>query len=309
MKFAFQIDPINTLNFSTDTSWQLMIEASKHGQVFYYTPSNLFWLNGELLANIQEVNIKNNQYQLSTPSKNNLLEMDIIFIRQDPPYDMNYLTSTYLLEKISDQVLVVNDPKAIRDFPEKLSVLDYPDLLPPTLITSNFLEAKAFAKTYKEIIIKPLYSFAGQDIFLIKENDSKFLEIFNKLLTTYNTPVIVQKFINKVTQGDKRIILVDGNPIGAYNRIPQDGDILANAARGGKVFPAELSSRDLEICERIKPKLIDNNLLLVGIDVIDGYLTEINITSPTGVPVLQKFYDLSITQTIFNKILSKIIKK
>lgn len=310
MKIVFQIDPIETLNFNSDTSWQLMKEASKIAQVYYFTPDNLFWLNGKVLAKAHEIKIENDQYILDDLRNIQLEEVDIIFIRQDPPYDMNYLTSTYLLEKISDKVLIINNPKAIRDFPEKLSVLNFQDLTPPTLITSNILEAKNFANNYKKIILKPLYSYAGQDVYYFEANDPNFTNIFNNLQAKHKTALIVQNFIDKVTLGDKRIILVNGEPIGAYNRIPKEGDIRANAACGGKTTATILTNREIEICSRIKPLLVNNELFLAGIDIIDGYLTEINITSPTGVPVINKLYNRNLAAEILSKIMTiKKIKK
>ena len=302
MKFAFQMDPIETLNFSSDSSWQLMLEAARRGEVYYFTPKNLFWLNGEILADIQKVEIKDNNYSLGEVKRINLVEMDVIFIRQDPPYDMAYLTTTYLLEKISDQTLIINSPKAIRDFPEKISVLDYLDFIPPTLITYSETRAKEFAKNHDKVILKPLYSFAGSDVFCVTVNDKDFSKIMGKLIKAYQTPVIVQKFIEGITEGDKRIILVNGDPVGCYLRLPKSGDIIANTACGGKAVPSELTAQDIKICTAIKSKLVENGLFLAGIDVIAGYLTEINITSPTGITILQKFYDSKITEEIFNRI-------
>ena len=305
MKMAFQMDPMDSLNFKSDTTWQLMLEAAKKSLIYHYTPKNLFWLNGGLFALLQEVIIVNDSYQLKEAEIVNLTDMDIIFIRQDPPYDMAYLTTTYLLEKISDKVLILNNPRAIRDFPEKISILDYPDFIPPSLITYNEKEAKEFASNYEKVILKPLYSFAGNDVFLLKLNDANFSKTMSDLIRVYNAPVIVQKFLEEVAQGDKRIILVDGEPVGGFLRIPKSGEIRSNLACGGTAIKADLTAREIEICKALKPKLLENNLFLVGIDVIGGYLTEINITSPTGIVAIQEFFNPDIAKDIIERAILK----
>lgn len=305
MKIAFQMDPMDGLNFASDSTWRIMIEAAKNGAIYHFTPKDLFFLDGNVFAKIQEVQIINDVYHLSSPQVKNLEEMNIIFIRQDPPYDMAYLTTTYLLERISNKTLILNDPRAIRDFPEKLSILDYIDLIPPSLITYSLEEAQNFAKNFEKIVIKPLYSFAGNDVFCVKEDDENLGKIINDLIQKYKAPVIVQKFLDEVTQGDKRIILVDGEPVGGILRIPKAGDIRSNLACGGTAYKTELTEREKQICKAIKPKLIKNNLFLVGIDVIGGYLTEINVTSPTGIVALEKFYDCNISKEIIDKAMQK----
>lgn len=305
MKIAFQMDPMDGLNFTSDSTWQLMLEAAKIGSIYHFTPEDLFWTDGNVLAKIKQVKIIKGDYHLSEAKVINLTEMNIIFIRQDPPYDMAYLTTTYLLERIADKTLIVNDPRAIRDFPEKLSILDYVDLIPPSIITYSEEEAKIFAKNYEKIVIKPLYSFAGNDVFCVKEDDNNFSKIIRDLIQKYKAPVIVQKFLDEISQGDKRIILVDGEPVGGILRVPKAGDIRSNLACGGKSYKTELTAREIEICKAIKPKLVENNLFLVGIDVIGGYLTEINITSPTGIVVLQEFYDPSLSRVIIEKTAQK----
>ena len=308
MKIAFQMDPMDGLNFNSDTSWQLMLEGAKRGNLYHYTPRDLFWRHGELLAKAQKVKINNKIYQLEEAQIINLVAMDVLFIRQDPPYDMGYLTTTYLLEKISNQVLMINNPRAIRDFPEKISVLDYLDFIPATIITYSEIEAKAFAKDHSKVILKPLYSFAGNDVFCLSNDDINFSNIMHNLIQIYQAPVIIQQFLPEVKHGDKRIILVDGDPVGAYLRRPKEGDVRANLACGGSAFKAELTQKEYDICQAIKPKLIENGLFLVGIDVIDGYLTEINVTSPTGIVPIQEFHNIKIVEEIWNKIESKINK-
>lgn len=302
MKFVFQIDPINTLNPDSDTSLQLIKEACRRGEAYFFTPDNLFWCDGRVQAIAQKINFMQEDYSLSDKQIVNLAEMDVIFVRQNPPYDMNYLTSTYLLDKISTQVLIINNPKAIRDFPEKLAVLDYLEFIPPTLISSCVEKAKEFAKNHEKVILKPLYSFAGNDIFCVDAQDINFSNIFHNLLHIYKAPVIVQKFIEGIIHGDKRILLVDGDPIGGFVRMPKENDIRANLVFGGEALACELTARDLEICAALKPRLKKSGLFLVGIDIIDGYLTEINVTSPTGIMLIQKFYDQKIVEKIFDKI-------
>ncbi|MCT4635512.1 MAG: glutathione synthase [Rickettsiales bacterium] len=305
MKIAFQMDPMDRLNFASDSTWRIMLEAAKVGSIYHFTPENLFFLDGNVFARIQEVKIIKGDYHLNAPQVINLEEMNIIFIRQDPPYDMAYLTTTYLLERIADKTLIVNDPRAIRDFPEKLSILDYIDLIPPSLITYNQEEAKKFAKNYEKTVIKPLYSFAGNDVFCVQEGDHNLGKIINDLIQKYKAPVIVQKFLDEISQGDKRIILVDGEPVGGILRVPKSGDIRSNLACGGTSYKTKLTEREKQICEAIKPKLVENNLFLVGIDVIGGYLSEINVTSPTGIVALEKFYDCNISKEIIDKVIQK----
>ncbi len=302
MKIAFQMDPMNELNFTSDTSWQLMMEAVLRGEVYHFTPRNLSWNKGELFADVQRVTIKGSSYDLSEFKKMNLAEMDVIFIRQDPPYDMGYLTTTYLLEKISDQVLMINNPKAIRDFPEKIAVLDYLNFIPPSLITYSEDKAREFAKDYNKVILKPLYSFAGNDVFCVSANDINFSNIVSNLIEIYKAPIIVQEFLEGVKNGDKRIILVNGDPVGSYLRIPKADDIRANLACGGTAVPSELTEREIKICQAIKPRLVESGLFLVGIDVIDGYITEINVTSPTGIVAVKEFYNANVIKEIWNKI-------
>lgn len=299
MKFAFQMDPLEKLNIASDSTWPLMQEAANRGIVYYYTPKDLFWQNNTLFANAQKFN---DHKELKTVD---LTEMDIIFIRQDPPYDMAYLTTTYLLEKIADKVLFVNSPAAIRNFPEKISCLDYPDLIPPTLITYNIKEAYSFINHYNQAIIKPLYSFAGNDVSLVSQGTDA-QAIIDKMIEIYKAPVILQKFIPQVTKGDKRIILIDGEPIGCFLKKPTKGEIRANLARGGTAIISDLNARDLEICNKLKPMLKQNGLIFTGIDVIDRYLIEINITSPTGLITLQNNILPNIAQIILDKIEEKL---
>ncbi len=307
MKIAFQMDPMESIKFESDSTWQMMMEGGRRGKLYHYTPNDLCWQNGKVMANVREIYIESNiSYKFDDYKLTDLAEMDIIFIRQDPPYDMGYLTTTYLLEKISHKVLMINNPTAIRNFPEKLSILDYPDLIPATFITSNKSDARIFASNYNKVVIKPLYSYAGSDVFCVPKGDLNFNNIIDNLIQIHKSPVIIQEFIPLISQGDKRIILVDGDPIGAFMRVPKQGDIRANLACGGKAERCEISEKDIEICKSIKPKLIENGLFFVGIDVIAGYLTEINITSPTGLVQIQKYSNPNIVSDIWDRINRKI---
>lgn len=305
IKFAFQIDPIENLNLETDTTWQFMIEAQKRGTVYFYTPRDLFWKGGKVLANVHEIHIRNKEHTIKSSKTINLQEVDVIFIRQNPPYDMNYLTTTYLLDQIGDEVLIINSPRAIRNFPEKISPLKYSEFIPPTIISNRLDEIKNFAGSFNKIILKPLYSFAGNDIFCISHNDINFDNIFTLLYSKYNTALIAQKFIDKVTEGDKRVILANGEILGAYNRLPKKNSIVANAAQGGTTAKTILSDRELQICSHLNRDLIQNKIYFAGIDIIDGFLTEINITSPTGVVTLQNHTQQNIVSVAFDKFLEK----
>lgn len=310
MKFAFQINPIETLKLETDTTWQFMIEAQKRGTVYFYTPQDLFWKTGKILANVHEIKIHDKDFVIKSSKTINLQEVDVIFIRQNPPYDMNYLTTTYLLEQIEDEVLIINSPKAIRDFPEKISPLRYSEFIPPTIISNRLEEIKNFAEGFNRIILKPLYSFAGNDIFCISHNDINFDNIFTLLYSKYNTTLVAQKFIDKVSEGDKRVILANGEILGAYNRLPRKNSIVANAAQGGTIAKTTLTERELQLCSHLNKDLIKNGIYFAGIDIIDGFLTEINITSPTGVVTLQNYTKQNIVSIVFDKFLknTKIFK-
>lgn len=306
MKYAFQIDPLSSLNLKIDSSWLLIKEAFARGLVFYFTPSDVFWKNGELYSYAYRVRaVNDNSYELEDLALISLTEMDVIFIRQDPPYDMNYLTYTYLLEKISSQVLILNDPRAIRNFPEKLSVLNYPDLIPSTLITSSILEVEKFLVEHHKIVIKPLYSFAGNGVFYLEQDDYNLSVIIDSLLKLYRSPIIAQQYI-PISSGDKRIIIVDGEVAGIYARLPKSGDIRANVAQGGIAMPCNLSEQDHKICEALVPMLRENNLFLVGVDVIEGCLMEINVTSPTGLVAIKDYTGIDPSKLIFNKISDKL---
>jgi glutathione synthase len=261
----------------------------------------------KICAQISKIKLNNssNFCEILEKKHQNLTDFDVILVRQDPPFDMNYLTTTYFLEKIKDLVLIVNDPSNIRNCPEKLFVTNFPNLTPPTIISSNLEIIKEFHKEHKKIILKPLYSFGADGVILIDETSQNLNSNFEMMQKLYKTPLIAQKFLEEIGNGDKRIFLLDGEPIGAVARVAQKGEIRSNLHIGGSAQKAQLTNRDLEICREISPHLKKLNLLLVGIDVIGDYLTEINVTSPTCIPEINELNN----QKLQTKILESIEKK
>ena len=279
MKIAILMDDLKQINNLYDSTLALIDGFKKRGcQIFYFTADDLSLTSNDLvIAKVQNVEDLDQEISL------NLTEVDLILIRNDPPFDMKYITCTYILEKIKDQVLILNDPSEIRNCPEKLLVMDFAKLMPKTLITSDFKRAEEFYKNNGDTILKPLYAFGGDDVFLVKKDAKNFKSTFDLLISKQQMPIIIQQFIKKVDKGDKRILLLNGNPVGCVNRIPKKGDIKSNLCAGGKMAKTSLTKQDQEICDIIGPILRNKKLALVGIDVIDGYLSEINVTSPTGI--------------------------
>jgi glutathione synthase len=261
----------------------------------------------KICAQISKIKLNNSSSfcEILEKKYQNLTDFDVILVRQDPPFDMNYLTTTYFLEKIKDLVLIVNDPSNIRNCPEKLFVTNFPNLTPPTIISSNLEIIKEFHKEHKKIILKPLYSFGADGVILIDESSQNLASNFEMMQKLYKTPLIAQKFLAEISDGDKRIFLLDGEPIGAVSRVAQKGEIRSNLHIGGSAQRAQLTNRDLEICREISPHLKKLNLLLVGIDVIGDFLTEINVTSPTCIPEINELNN----QKLQTKILEAIEKK
>ena len=292
MKIAFQANSIEQICTKTDSTWRLIEESLLKGyEVFHFKPRDVFWQN-ELFC--YATSIHSNCLTLVK-----LDQMDVIFIRQNPPFDIAFFTSLQLLEKIADKVLILNNPKAIHLFPEKISVLDFPELIPPTLITYNEQQARDFAKNYPKIILKPLYSYASKDVFHLSEQDEEFSYVVEYLLEVYRAPFIVQKAICKPDEPDKRIILIDGEPIAALMMYECKDN-------GYKAQAGIISDNDKKICNYLSPMLKANNLFFVGIDIINDYLIEINITSPTGIVEIEKFFQINIAETILDKIENKL---
>ena len=310
MKIVAQMDDIFSINIKTDTTLLMLQEAQSRGyEIFYYTPQSMFFdvKKQKIFAQISKIKLNNSSSfcEILEKKYQNLTDFDVILVRQDPPFDMNYLTTTYFLEKIKDLVLIVNDPSNIRNCPEKLFVTNFPNLTPPTIISSNLEIIKEFYKEHKKIILKPLYSFGADGVILIDESSQNLASNFEMMQKLYKTPLIAQKFLEEISDGDKRIFLLDGEPIGAVARVAQKGEIRSNLHIGGSAQKAQLTNRDLEICREISPHLKKLNLLLVGIDVIGDYLTEINVTSPTCIPEINELNN----QKLQTKILEAIERK
>lgn len=310
LRIACQMDPVDRIDIRGDSTFAILLEAQKRGHdIFYYTPPNLALHGDKLLARGHSLRVNDkygDHYALSDARIENLAERHCVLLRQDPPFDMAYITTTHLLERIHPKTLVVNDPMHVRNAPEKLFVLDFLDLMPPTLVTRQLDDVVSFRAEYKDIIIKPLYGNGGAAVFRIKPDDSNLSSLVEMFQTVFREPFMVQEYRPEVTLGDKRIILVDGEVAGAINRVPQEGETRSNLHVGGTAAKISLTSRDLEICERLKPELKRRGLLFTGIDVIGPYLTEINVTSPTGIRQVKAFGGNDIASMIWDAIESKI---
>jgi glutathione synthase len=305
-RVAVQMDPIQKINISGDSTFALLLEAQARGhQLFYYMPDQLVMMNGQVSANVSPLAVRDqmgDHFTLGDPVHTDLATMDVILLRQDPPFDMAYVTTTHLLEKIASKTLVVNDPRSVRNSPEKLLVTDFSDLMPPTLIARDKDAILQFRNTHGDVVMKPLYGNGGAAVFKVSASDPNFGSLYDLFSVTFREPWVIQKFLPRVSEGDKRIILVDGVAAGAVNRVPTGDDIRSNMVRGGSAETTQLSPREMEICERIGPTLRSLGLIFVGIDVIDGHLTEINVTSPTGLRAIKRLGGPDIAQTIWDAI-------
>ena len=310
LRVAVQMDPIDRIDIIGDSTFALLLEAQQRGHdIFYYTPADLSLHGDRLLARGQSLKVEDKHgahFELTAPRLENLADLDVVLLRQDPPFDMAYITTTYLLERIHPKTLVVNDPAHVRNAPEKLFVLDFLDLMPPTLITRALADVKAFRAEYKDIIVKPLYGNGGAAVFRIKPGDGNLSSMVELFQTVFREPFMVQEYRPEVKQGDKRIILIDGEIAGALNRVPQAGETRSNLHVGGTAVPVELNNRDREICARLKPELKRRGLIFTGIDVIGPYLTEINVTSPTGIRQVKAFGGNDIAAMIWDVIEEKV---
>ena len=309
MKIAFQMDPIGPININADSTFRLMEEAQARGhELFYYTPDRLAYQEGRITARGWPVTVQRVQgdhYRLGAEAEVDLAEFDVVWLRQDPPFDMFYITTTHLLDRIHPKTLVVNDPFWVRNSPEKLLVLNFPDLTPPTTIARDLATIRAFKERHGDVILKPLYGNGGAGVFRLTSDDRN-LSSLHELFTGFSRePLIVQKYLPDVTKGDKRVILVDGDPVGAINRVPAAGETRSNMHVGGRPEKIGLTERDLEICARIGPVLREKGQVFVGIDVIGTWLTEINVTSPTGIQELERFDGVNIAARIWERIEAK----
>jgi glutathione synthase len=307
---AIQMDPIDTIDITTDSTFILAIEAQARGyKLYHYLPQDLALTNGSIFANARplKVNLKiGNHFQLGAQERLDLADVDVVLMRQDPPFDLSYITATHLLEHIHPKTLVVNDPAQVRNAPEKLFITHFPDLMPPTLITSNKEQILEFRTEYQDIIIKPLFGNGGAGVFHIKQDDenlNSLLEMFDKL---YREPIIAQRYEPAVRDGDKRIILIDGEPVGALNRVPAMGESRSNLHVGGTAKKTTITKREGEICKLIGPTLKKRGLIFVGIDIIGDYLTEINVTSPTCLQEINFFDGTRLESDIWDAIILKL---
>lgn len=303
MKVAIQMDPIGPINIDADSTFRIAEEAQARGhELFYYTPDRLFYREGSVFARgwpLEVRRVKGDHYSLGEEAEVDLSTFDVVWLRQDPPFDMGYITTTHILDRIHPKTLVVNDPFWVRNYPEKLLVLDFPDLTPPTLIARDLDTIRAFKATHGDIILKPLYGNGGAGVFRLGPQDRNLASLHELFSGINREPLIAQKFLPAVSKGDKRIILVDGEPVGAINRVPAEGETRSNMHVGGRPEKIGLTDRDREICARIGPILREKGQVFVGIDVIGDWLTEINVTSPTGIQELERFDGTNIAEKIW----------
>ena len=310
MKIAFQMDPIGAIDINADSTFRIAEEAQARGhELFYYLPDHLAYQEGRITARGQDLRVQRVQgahADLGEMREVDLGEFDVVWLRQDPPFDMHYITLTHLLDRLRGQTLVVNDPFWVRNYPEKLLVLDFPDLTPPTTIARDLDTLKAFRDRHGDMILKPLYGNGGAGVFKLLSGDNNLTSLHELFIGFSREPLIAQKFLPDVSKGDKRVILVDGEPVGAINRVPAKGETRSNMHVGGRPEKVELSDRDREICARIGPLLREKGQVFVGIDVIGNWLTEINVTSPTGIQELERFDGINVAEKIWEAIEAKL---
>src|SRR6516162_5650450 len=309
---AVQMDPIERINIGGDSTFALLLEAQRRGHTLsYYTPDQLVMLDGKASATVRPLSVRDKAGEHSTLGDARfvaLTSFDVVLLRQDPPFDLAYITSTHLLERIHPKTLVVNDPASVRNAPEKLFVMDFPQLMPPTLISRDLGEINAFRDTHGAVVMKPLHGYGGAAVFRVMPQDMNFGSLYDMFSVTYKEPWVIQRFLPDVKHGDKRIILVNGEFAGVVNRVPAADDLRSNMVRGGAAQATELSDREREICNTIGPALRERGLLFVGIDVIGNYLTEINVTSPTGIRAIARLGGPDIAAKIWDVIEAKRAK-
>jgi glutathione synthase len=306
LNIAVQMDPIERINIRGDSTFAMLLEAERRGHALsYYTPDRLAMRTTEVFATVQPLNVRDaegSHFTLGEPQRVELSRFDVVLMRQDPPFDLAYITATHLLERIHPGTLVVNDPAQVRNAPEKMFVMEFPDLMPPTLLTRDLAEIKAFRREHGDIVMKPLYGKGGEAVFRVTAEDLNFGSLYDLFAATFREAWVVQKFLPAVRHGDKRIILVDGEFAGAVNRVPAADDLRSNFARGGAGKATELTDREREICARLAQPLRDRGLIFVGIDVIDGNLTEINVTSPTGIRAIKALGGPDVASILWDRI-------
>jgi len=309
LNVAVQMDPIARINIRGDSTFALLLEAQKRGySISYYTPDKLSLRGEELVAPMQKLTVRDeigDHFTLGEPKREPLTDFDVVLLRQEPPFDIAYITSTHLLERIHPKTLVVNDPASVRNAPEKMFVLNFPQLMPPTLISRDLDEINSFRDEHGAVVMKPLHGHGGAAVFRVMPQDMNFGSLFDMFSVTFREPWVIQRFLPEVKHGDKRIILVDGEFAGAVNRVPAPDDLRSNMVRGGAAQATELSVREREICATLGPALRERGLLFVGIDVIDGNLTEINVTCPTGIRAIARLGGPDVAGEIWDTIEKK----
>ena len=309
LNVAVQMDPIERIKIAGDSTFAVLLEAQARGhKLFYYTPDRLSMLDGKVVARVQSLQVRDKEgdyFTLCEIKRTEVLSLDVVLLRQDPPFDLAYITTTHLLERVHPKTLVINDPASVRNAPEKMFVTEFTDLMPPTLLSHDLEEIKAFRAAQGDIVMKPLYGKGGEAVFLLRKDDLNFGSFYDLFSTMFREQWVIQKFLPEVKHGDKRIILVDGEFAGAVNRVPAAGDLRSNMVRGGSPKATDLSKREQEICKRLGPALKQRGLLFVGIDVIDGWLTEINVTSPTGVRAIKNVGGPDVAAMIWDSIEAK----
>ena len=311
LRVAVQMDPIERINIAGDSTFALMLEAQARGhELFVYTPERLSQIGRDVFATGRPVAVRDvpgDHFTAGEEMRISLAdETDVVLLRQDPPFDMAYVTTTHMLERVHPATLVVNDPASVRNAPEKIFVLDFPDLMPPTLVSRDKAEISAFRAEHGDIVVKPLYGNGGAAVFRITADDLNYGSLIDFFSTSFREPWMVQKFLPKVSEGDKRILLVDGKFAGAVNRVPAPGDLRSNMVRGGAAQTTQITEREQEICERLGPELSRRGLIFVGIDVIDGWLTEINVTSPTGIRAIKRLGGPDVAVTTWDAIEARL---
>jgi glutathione synthase len=310
LNVAVQMDPISSIDISGDSTFAMMVEAQRRGhKLFHYHVKSLALQNGVLSAQGEYVDVREevgNHYTASPPEKIDLSSQHVVLMRQDPPFDMSYITATHLLDRIHPKTLVVNNPTEVRNAPEKLYLLDYQQFMPETLITRDLKEIEAFRQAYDDIIVKPLYGNGGAGVYKSAIHDMNFGSVMEMFQQLYPEPFIAQRYLPEVRQGDKRIILIDGKVAGAINRVPASHDHRSNMHAGGLAKPTTLTKREEEICEALGPDLKKRGLIFTGIDVIGDYMTEINVTSPTGIRQVKRFGGPDIAALIWDAIEARL---
>ena len=309
-KIAIQMDPLESINIKSDSTYILALEAQKRGyRLFHYLPENLIYENGRVsaLGNIFKLfPDKKIFFKKSKTQKIFLDDYDVVLVRRDPPFNMSYITATYLLEMVSNKTLILNDPKSIRDNPEKLSMFNFKNIIPPTLISKNIEQCFNFQKKYKKTIIKPLYGNGGEGISKLEGTSVVLKRKILKLINRYKQPIVMQKYLSEIKEGDRRIILIDGEYAGSVARIPKKGSVTANFHTGGTAKKVGLVRRDKKICNILKPFLKKNKLFFTGIDVIGNYLTEINVTSPTGIQEINRLNRARLEKFFWDRVEKKL---